>query len=113
MDKDLKLPREDYVRYSENKSMEVFIMNEVSKLLSDESVLIFADGTQIKGAKNVTRFIFRCCGVAIDGYISGSRTRILKGAVIGMVLAGGGITIYEVNRLIKNKKLKKQMEEAK
>jgi hypothetical protein len=88
-------------------------MNEIAKLFSEESVIKFVDGTEIRGAKNVAGLIMRCCNVAIDGYIEGAKIRFVNGAIVGMVLAGTGITLYEVNKLIKKNKSKKQIEKAK
>jgi len=79
-------------------------MDEISNLLSEDSVIQFVDGKQIKGSKEVAAVILRCCREYNHGYVNALMSNITKGFVIGAVLAGTGIIIYEVMKSKKDKK---------
>jgi len=79
-------------------------MDEISKLLSEDSVIQFVDGKQVKGSKAVAAVIIRCCREYNSGYIGALISTVTKGFVIGAVLAGTGIIIYEVMKSKKDKK---------
>ena len=81
-------------------------INIISKLLSDESVIIFADGTEIRGAKNVSSFLLKCGDAAIGGFLRGQKQAIIKGVIIG---AGIGIASLVINNIVRNRKLIKKI----
>lgn len=78
-------------------------MKELSKLLTNESVISFADGTAVKGAEEVAEVIIRCCKAYNDGFVQALTKEAIKGVVIGVILTG---TVIGVSKLIKVKNLK-------
>ena len=78
-------------------------MNEVSRLLTEESVISFTNGTVIKGSEKVAEVIIRCCKEYNYGYMQGVTKTIVKGIVVGVILAGAGLGI---SKIIETKKPK-------
>ena len=80
-------------------------MNDFSKLLTDESVISFTDGTVIEGSEKVGAVIMRCCREYNNGYMHGLTKMITKGIVVGVILTGVGIGISKIIKT-RNSKIK-------
>ena len=78
-------------------------MNDLAKLFTDETKLVFANGTVIEGAEKVTEVIVECCKAYTKGYLSVLIPAVGKGALVG-VAVGGGVYFYTKHRA--NLKLK-------
>lgn len=84
-------------------------MNEISNLLTNESVISFADGTIVKGSKDVAGLIMRCCREYNHGYLIGRNKAMTKWIAIGMVSSGVVIGVSEIIAMkIKSKKIKEE-----
>lgn len=76
-------------------------MTEIAKLLSDESKIVFANGTVIQGAESVAQVMLGACEAYNKGYMSTFK----KGAMIGVACGLVGYTAVKI--YIKVKKPKK------
>ena len=91
-------------------------MNEdwkiVSEFFTDESKLVFKDGTIMEGAEEVGKHLLRCCEEYNKGYLEGkSKVALFYGA---MVLGGaiGVVSVISARKLIKKLNSKKETQES-
>jgi hypothetical protein len=57
-------------------------MKDVSRLFSEETKIVFKDGSVIEGSEKVANLILKCC----DAYNKGYLGAMVKPAVIGVVV---------------------------
>jgi ribosomal protein L10 len=72
------------------------MLNEMSKLLTEETAIIFTDGTVIKGAREVSEFIVRCNKMYTLGYITGLARLGMMGIGVGIGMGVVGFIGYKM-----------------
>ena len=75
-------------------------MNELAKLLSDESKIVFANGEAIEGAEKVGRLILKTCEAYNAGYMYSIRKVFIQSLGIGVAcgVVIGGYQLVKKNR---------------
>jgi hypothetical protein len=81
--------------------MDIEQLKEVSDLLTDESTIQFKNGKTIKGAKEVSVIILKCCEQYNEGYIEEIKEKFSKigiGVLIGVGISLSSIVLYNLNK---------------
>ena len=79
-------------------------VNKIAKYISEDSLIKFTDGTEIKGSVKVSAVILKCCKTYNEGYMQALTRNFIIGGIGGLAIAG---TVLGVKH-IRNKKTKKE-----
>ena len=92
-------------------------MNNISKLLTEDSMLGFTNGDQIKGAEEVSEVILNCCREYNKAYNDTKKQLFVNDVRSGLVTVGIFVVVglgvnYIIKRIKKSKSIKENNEEA-
>lgn len=91
--------------------MDIKAINEISEMITDESMIQFKNGKTIKGAVEVSTIIMNCCENYNKGYLEGRNNNIV--AFAGAMILGGIISTSSIiisKKVINKLNSKKQSE---
>jgi len=87
-------------------------MNEITKHFTEDSMLEFTYGEQIKGAEDVSEVIMSYCRDYNKGYMNKLKELTVIGACGTLVIIGTGLGIKYIIKHIKKSKKEISKEEA-
>ena len=89
-------------------------MNNISRLLTEDSMLGFTNGDQIKGSEEVSEVILNCCREYNQAYNDTKKQLFVNDVRSGLVTGGIFVVVglgigYIVKRIKKSKNIKKEV----